>query len=148
MSGGEQRRHCEKCDTHVHDLTGMSSKEIRALRKKNGDKLCGAFRLGASMGRPLALGSGIASLALASCAEKEVVLPGIVCPPPKKEESAKNREVSPSIVKSNEADQSSAKPINVDVKPVQLEVEQLQPMILGKLCPKALPVPKRDVGPI
>jgi len=74
MSGDEQKRHCQKCDTHVHNLTGMSEPEIIALREKNGGKLCGSFRLGPS----LALGSGIASLALASCAKQEPPLVGML----------------------------------------------------------------------
>lgn len=79
MTGDEQKRHCQKCQTHVHNLTGMSDLEIMHLRKKNGGKLCGAFRLGPGIAKPLALGSGIASLALASCTP-EPLLVGMLPP--------------------------------------------------------------------
>ncbi len=89
MTGNEKRRHCEKCDTHVVDLTGLSSNEILSLREKHGGKLCGAFRLGrmgSSMVKPLALGSSIATLALASCNKAEPKVVGEVCASPVKEE--------------------------------------------------------------
>jgi len=63
MTGDEKSRFCDKCTTHVHDLTGMNHEEILALKVQNGGKLCGSFRLP----KPLILGAGIASLALASC---------------------------------------------------------------------------------
>lgn len=34
MTGDEKKRHCEKCNTHVHDVTGMDAEEILALREK------------------------------------------------------------------------------------------------------------------
>ncbi|MBK1830917.1 hypothetical protein JIN77_09290 [Verrucomicrobiaceae bacterium R5-34] len=80
MSGDEKMRHCEKCCTHVHNLTGMSAQQIAALRVDHGGKLCGAFRIGSGMAKPLALGSGIASLALASCSDPEPPLVGMVPP--------------------------------------------------------------------
>ncbi len=152
MSGDEQRRHCEKCDTHVHDLTGMSSEEILAMRRKNGGKLCGAFRLG----RPIALGSGIASLALASCSEqkgKEVVLPGIVCEPPPKEEPIDRKHTTKSPSKPKSEQRASAKPFE-NKKPNKLGPDVV-PMLLGDIClprePKDLPPKadqKGDVGPV
>ena len=96
MTGNEKRRHCKKCDTHVVDLTEMSEVEIRELRERNGGKLCGAFRLSSSLAKPLAIGTGIASLALASCeTRREVILPGIVCPPPAENEPAIKNDVAP-----------------------------------------------------
>ncbi|MFK7910796.1 MAG: hypothetical protein AB8F34_09335 [Akkermansiaceae bacterium] len=145
MTGHEQRRHCAKCDTKVHDLTGMSADEILSMRAKNGGKLCGAFRLGPAVGKPLALGSGIASLALASCSkEKEVVLPGIVCEPPAKHEPAEKK-------LTQKADKTSAatKPVVPQSnKEKLLKLEKIEPMLLGKICPKNAPDPERDVGPI
>ena len=148
MSGDEQKRHCEKCATHVHDLTGLSAKEILAMRKSNGGKLCGVFRLSPAVGRPLALGSGIASLALASCTkEKEVALPGIVCEPPAREEPGENKPkreqgVTPAAANQTDASLEEGKP------PEEIEVEQIRPMILGKICPENLPEPKLDSGPV
>jgi len=96
MTGNEKRRHCEKCDTHVVDLTGMSEDEIFELREKNGGELCGVFRLSSSLAKPLAIGTGIASLALAACETKrEVVVPGVICPPPAKNEPVKKKHVAP-----------------------------------------------------
>lgn len=67
MTGDQRQKFCNKCSTHVHDLTDYSSDEILALKVQNGGKLCGAFRLA----RPLTLGASIATLALASCQQKE-----------------------------------------------------------------------------
>lgn len=80
MSGDEQLRHCQKCDTYVHNLTGMTDAEIMELRKENGGKLCGSFRMGPSLAKPLALGSGIASLALVACTKSEPPLVGMLPP--------------------------------------------------------------------
>ena len=128
MTGNEKRRHCEKCDTHVVDLTGLSTNEILSLREKNGGKLCGAFRLGqmsSSMVKPLVLGSGIASLALASCSNPEPVLAGVICAPPEKE-------VTP---------RSAAKPAHKPKAPKLPEiVEPDSPILLGDICiPPAKP---------
>jgi len=67
MTGDQRQKFCNKCSTHVHDLTDYSSDEILALKVQNGGKLCGTFRLA----RPLTLGASIATLALASCQQKE-----------------------------------------------------------------------------
>ncbi len=72
MSGDEKVRHCKKCDTHVHDLTGMTEEEITALYRKKGGKLCGRFSLVPGLAKPLAVGTGIASLALAACQSQSV----------------------------------------------------------------------------
>jgi hypothetical protein len=70
MTGDEKRKFCNKCTTHVHDLTDLSHDEILALKAQNGGKLCGTFRM-PSLSRQIAIGTGIASLALASCDKKE-----------------------------------------------------------------------------
>ena len=67
MTGEQRQKFCNKCSTHVHDLTDYSCDEILALKVQNGGKLCGAFRLA----RPITLGASIATLALASCQQKE-----------------------------------------------------------------------------
>jgi hypothetical protein len=72
MQGEEKRRFCEKCTTHVHDLTNLKHEEIVALKVKNGGTLCGSFRL-PFISRPLTIGTGIASLALASCDQEKPV---------------------------------------------------------------------------
>ena len=67
MTGDERQRFCQKCSTHVHDITGMNTEEILDLKKRNGGKLCGALRLQHRLQKPLAVGTGIATLALAAC---------------------------------------------------------------------------------
>jgi hypothetical protein len=124
----------------------MAPRDILDLKKRNGGKLCGAFRIAPALGRPLALGSGIASLALASCSkEKEVVLPGIVCEPPAQEEPVKKQ-----TQKASGESSFFTKPTDTEkVKPVkELEIQPIRPMMLGKICPENIPEPKRDVGPI
>ena len=76
MTGGQQRKFCGKCSTHVHDLTDYSEEEILALKVQNGGKLCGVFRLT----KPLTIGAGIASLALASCQPEPIPRAGSICP--------------------------------------------------------------------
>lgn len=82
MSGDDRRRFCEHCSCHVYNLTGMNMEQISALKKQNGGKLCGMFLMpaacdegveespqdaGLPMVKPLALGIGVASFALAAC---------------------------------------------------------------------------------
>lgn len=137
MTGDEKKRHCEKCNTHVHDLTGMDAEEILALREKNGGRLCGAFRIG----RPIALGSGIASLALASCSDKggglggEVVAGGI-CPPPKEEPAGGKKSAKP-------AEDAPPKP----VAPPEKADAEVPRMMAGVICPPKNPNPRGDAGP-
>ena len=78
MTGNQQRKFCGKCSTHVHDLTDYSEEGILALKVQNGGRLCGSFRLA----KPLTIGAGIASLALASCLPEPVHTVGIICPLP------------------------------------------------------------------
>ena len=148
MEGSQKIRHCEKCDTQVHDLTGLSADEILTLKDKNGGKLCGAFRMMPSVRRPLVLGSGIASLALASCArEEEIELMGVICEPPAKEEPAKKK-----VSQQGGAASAAAKPIDTEDKedqPVEvLEIQPNPPVLMGKICPRQDPEPKRGNGPV
>ncbi len=84
MTGDQQQKFCQKCTTHVHDLTDLNHEEIVALKVQNGGSLCGSFRLPAAT-RPIALGLGlgISSLALASCDKQNQaeVIKGEACPP-------------------------------------------------------------------
>lgn len=91
MRGDERTRHCDLCNTEVVNLSGMSYEEIIALRAQKGGTLCGKFdnvplsSKGHSLTKPLVIGSGIASLALASCSvdsqSPELPLLGVICPP-------------------------------------------------------------------
>jgi hypothetical protein len=93
MTGDHQRKFCGKCSTHVHDLTDYSEEEILALKVQNGGKLCGAFRLV----KPLTIGVGIASLALASCQKDPArTMPttvGIICPPAQNSEAENTKPI-------------------------------------------------------
>jgi len=147
MTGDEQRRHCGKCDTHVVDLTGMSEEEILGLREKNGGKLCGAFRLSPTLAKSFALGSGIASLALAACESKrDVILPGVVCPPPAKKEPTKKKHAAPTTQKpeKNPTDEE------VTVEPKKPELPKIVkppvPMLMGDIC--LPPPPRPGSGPV
>lgn len=105
--------------------------------KKNGGRLCGAFRIG----RPIALGSGIASLALASCSDKgeglggEVVAGGI-CPPPKEESAGGRKSAKP-------AEDAPPKPVT----PPEKAAAEVPRMMLGVICPPKNPNPRGDAGP-
>lgn len=145
MTGDEKRRHCAKCNTHVEDLTGKSAKEILALREKNGGKLCGAFRLAPAIGKPLALGSGIASLALASCQTKEPPLVGKICAPPEKETSQKSTHKSGTSA-SHETVKKSEEEVIVEIEPVKPKPAEVEEplMLLGDIC---VPPPRPGKGP-
>jgi hypothetical protein len=40
---GQGQQFCNRCQTLVHDISGMEPRQIEALRRANGGKLCGAF---------------------------------------------------------------------------------------------------------
>ena len=89
---GKNKRHCDQCDTHVHDLTGMTNEEITELREAHGGNLCGMISAeepkapAKTKHNSLLLGTSIASLALASCADQTSKCPpmmGVIAEPPK-----------------------------------------------------------------
>ena len=124
MTGDEQLRHCEKCDTDVLDLTGMTAVEIQTLKTKNGGKLCGMFRLGPAVVRPLAVGTGIASLALASCSQEEIQVVGGIGHVPSKPSDVSRHDAKP-------FSDAPEKPISV--KPT-IGKSPERPFLLGIIC--------------
>ncbi|BDS05285.1 hypothetical protein NT6N_03250 [Oceaniferula spumae] len=142
MSGDEKRKFCAKCSTHVHDLSEKSAEEIRSLHEANGGKLCGSFKLRSS----LALGSGIASLALASCNSDKGAhrpdqpgprLAGAICPPPEQTDHGDKAKPKHKFAKPP----GKGKVVKPKDKPVK-KIVPPEPMLLGEIH-----VPERERFP-
>lgn len=144
MTGGQKRKFCGKCSTQVHDLTDFNEEEILALKVQNGGKLCGAFRLT----KPLTIGAGIASLALAACQPEPVDTVGIICPPAQNSETENTQPIevlrgrvslsTPNVNKPN-----SGEPNKIDPPTSLPSIEKQIPhdgLMLGKI---ALPKEKQ-----
>lgn len=75
MDGPAQRRFCDRCDKHVHDLSAMTEPEAKALLdgRAPGQRLCVRYRCGTDgriAFRPTVLEAAfvaLASLAVAAC---------------------------------------------------------------------------------
>lgn len=139
MPGDEQKRFCEKCQHSVVDLTGKSLEEIQILKNKANGRLCGRFELPQEGLRKLAIGAGVASLALASCNKpnSDLVVGEIgnaSCPQP-----TKNQQDSSSTPEPLENKHSQEEPEDKVVPSEKIEV----PMILGMICPPASTPPKQ-----
>ncbi len=147
MTGNQQRKFCSKCSTHVHDLTDYSEEEILALKVQNGGKLCGAFRLA----KPLTIGAGIASLALASC-QPEPPLLGVICPP--ETENTQPIEVlrgRVSLATPDVSKPTSEKPPEVAPTISPPSIERKVPhegIILGEIAPPKVEPPELIFGDI
>jgi len=146
MTGGEKRRFCKQCSTHVHDLTDYSEEEILALKVQNGGKLCGAFRVSKPVVKPLTIGAGIATLALASCQPEPLHTVGIITPPISNSETehpSKTKEEPPKVGESV----VDAPPTNTKRQP-QIETPAIhknhpqEGAILGKIVPPKAPDPE------
>ncbi|SHJ78174.1 hypothetical protein SAMN02745181_2595 [Rubritalea squalenifaciens DSM 18772] len=134
MSGDEQKRYCDKCQHHVHDLTGLTLEEIDLLHAKQKGRLCGMFRLGAST----ALGASILSLAACHPTNNDSIVVGEYIPPakeapvkhtqpaPKEEKVTKTTEEKPELKIEPELKEEKAPPID-------------RPMIMGMICPPPQP---------
>ncbi|MGJ8678567.1 MAG: hypothetical protein ACSHX0_13715 [Akkermansiaceae bacterium] len=137
MSGDEQQRHCELCNTKVQNLTGMSYDDIISLKQANGGELCGAFHTETSSSvndrslmRPLLVSAGVASLSLASCHTKQPPVAGLICPP---ESFYNNDEQS----KPTPDTPFATPPKPIEEKPPE-KPEIVQPLpVLGKICRKS-----------
>lgn len=73
MTGDEKRKFCDKCSTHVHDLTDLNHEEILALKVQNGGKLCGSFRHTevapvTSLKKSIGIGAAVAALGVSPLA--------------------------------------------------------------------------------
>ena len=120
----------------MHDLTDYSEDEILALKVQNGGKLCGSFRLA----KPLSIGAGIASLALAAC-QPEPELLGEICPT---EQSAAEEKIKPIKGLSAETQPpnkkvnhpTSTKPLKIAPPAIDRQVIPHEGMLLGKVAPQ------------
>ncbi|MGJ8678568.1 MAG: hypothetical protein ACSHX0_13720 [Akkermansiaceae bacterium] len=140
MSGDERQRHCELCNTKVHNLTGMSYEDIVALKAANGGKLCGRLDPAIPIKRrsatkPLLVGSSIAALALASC-EKDKASDSSQLKPPKPVQEQVDQERV--IGKTPEKIPDHVSP----TAPVKVLPIPNQHLLMGKVKPVEKPIEK------
>lgn len=130
MTGDERERFCDKCQLTVVNLTGKSIEEIRTLREKSGGRLCGRFDLRAAK---VAVGAGMASLALASCDTKQSNIEGVhgeIESPQVQTTPEKTPSPAPKIIPTPEPPK----------KPPVIEKPIDPPMIMGDICLPAPPI--------
>lgn len=134
MSGDEQKRYCDKCQHHVHDLTGLSLEEIDILRTKHKGRLCGAFRLGTTA----AIGASILTLAACSAPDNDSIVIGEHIPPAKEAaaETKATKSIGTKTAKTSEAEPTPKKKIP---RPEETKPDIEHPMILGMICPPDAP---------
>lgn len=153
MTGDQQRKFCTKCSTHVHDLTNYNEEEILALKVQNGGKLCGSFRIAKPVIKPLAVGAGIATLALASCNQDPEPLVGIICPPHEQETTESTSEPAPPCESVPAQGNQTQPPKNLILGKIAIPKQsntpdQIQPSIKGEIIaprqPQSPPVKEHE----
>lgn len=132
MSGDDKKRYCDKCQHHVHDLTGLTLEEIDILRTEHKGRLCGAFRLGATA----ALGASLLTLAACKTPDNDSMVVGEYIPPVTKTDSSNSSKPSKPKPEISTNDKSEENITTTDKAP---PIEP--PLILGMICPPEAPQP-------